>query len=380
MIMSLSDVSTVLITGGNGCLGRFLVDLLQEHFDKTTTEAKKIIRILDNSTDGQDYFRERYGRSDHAFEIEFITGDVRKASTVRRAVKDVQCVFHLAGIVDISMFPGENLMWAVNCRGTQDLLEACYEANVSYVIFTSSVNAVLGVNPLVDAAENDCPKPSEWLYKGYGETKWFAEQMVKDADNLPLANGQRLRTISLRPTVFYGENDRINVPVLLKLAQNGGNNLLQFGNNDTAKIQQTYVGNVAWAHVQALKSLIEHPDDCAGQAYFITDNTPMLSPFQFARPFLEDRRMRLSRFSVPISVIYFVVLTFIFVFNLLLRVWPDWDAVKRTKLPSKAQIMFLRMGVSFDRSKAERVLNYSPRYTYEESVDASRKYYAQMEL
>ena len=44
-------VSSVLITGGNGTLGRSIVDLLLKTFPSVT-----LIRLFDNNSDGEAYF------------------------------------------------------------------------------------------------------------------------------------------------------------------------------------------------------------------------------------------------------------------------------------------------------------------------------------
>ena len=69
------------------------------------------------------------------------------------------------------------------------------------------------------------------------------------AERLVLAaNGQQgLRTVALRPSGIFGENDPLFVPVVISNARKGkmryiignGRNLMDF----------TYVGNVAYSHI-----------------------------------------------------------------------------------------------------------------------------------
>jgi nucleoside-diphosphate-sugar epimerase len=267
-------------------------------------------------------------------------------------------------------------LWLLS--GTQDLLEACFDQNVPYLIYTSSVNSVLGMETVTEGTEKEMPKPQTWFWGGYGETKWYAEQVVLDADNIPLLNGGRLRTLCLRPTTFYGENDAINVPRYLATAQRCGGKLWRIGGEDLT-VQQTYVGNVAWAHLAALEALLKYPEKCAGEAFFVTDNTPAMNVFSFVLPFLEDHGLRLSSFRLPFALVYFGFMVFIFLLNAFRKFFPDWKIPKSVSDFSLSQIAFLNMKASFCRNKAEDRLTYQPLFSFEESIDRSRKYYKHQE-
>jgi dihydroflavonol-4-reductase len=74
-------------------------------------------------------------------DIEKIEGDVLEPDCLKEAFKDVDTVFHLAGI--ISIMPGENsLVRRVNVEGTRNILEAAKEAGVKRLIYTSSIHAI----------------------------------------------------------------------------------------------------------------------------------------------------------------------------------------------------------------------------------------------
>lgn len=204
------------------------------------------------------------------------------------------------------------------------MIEESLSAKVRCFIHTSSVNSVIDKTGGADLAESDCTKPDSWHWQTYGETKWFAEQIVLEADNLPLPNNHTIRTLCLRPTMFYGENDHINISKILQLARGFGGKLVRIGTAEDMTVQQTYVGNVAWAHLLALKALTERPDDCAGRAYFVTDNTPAGNLSEFAEPFLKDSGMKLTSFSIPFKLVYFILLLFLFAVNLVRKFIPEW--------------------------------------------------------
>jgi len=106
-------MSTVLVTGGAGFVGSHLVDALLRRGDR--------VRVLDN-LDPQAH---EGGVAGHlAKDAELITGDLRDAATVARALDGVELVFHQAGMVGNgqSMYQIRRYV-DVNGGGTATLLE-----------------------------------------------------------------------------------------------------------------------------------------------------------------------------------------------------------------------------------------------------------------
>ena len=66
-------------------------------------------------------------------------------------------------------------------------------------------------------------------------------------------------------------------------------------------IQITYVGNAAYAHIVAKNRLREN-SDCAGEVYYITDDTPLDELYVAIKPFVEAQATRLSDWSMPYLV------------------------------------------------------------------------------
>jgi dTDP-L-rhamnose 4-epimerase len=110
-------MSLVLVTGGAGFIGSHTVDrLLQLGFD---------IRILDNLQ------KPVHLKGKPAYipsEAEFILGDVRDKDTIRKALKDVDYVFHLAAYQDY--LPDFSTFFYVNSVGTALLYEIAVEENL----------------------------------------------------------------------------------------------------------------------------------------------------------------------------------------------------------------------------------------------------------
>jgi dihydroflavonol-4-reductase len=118
-------VAKTLVTGGNGFLGSAVVRLLAARGDSLRLTRRKRSK-LDNLED---------------VEHESVQCDVLDRAAVRRALKGVDRVFHLAGLVSMRPEDSERL-FEVNVNGTRIVLEECLRAGVERVLYTSSVGAI----------------------------------------------------------------------------------------------------------------------------------------------------------------------------------------------------------------------------------------------
>ncbi|MCR9073716.1 MAG: NAD(P)-dependent oxidoreductase [Alphaproteobacteria bacterium] len=105
---------TVLITGGSGRLGRFVVDaMLPDHR----------VEVMDVSAPSQD--------------VLYREVDIRDIAAVRSAVRGHDQIIHLAGIDDGTDVP-DHTYFEVNVQGTWNLLRAAEEDGVKKVVLASS--------------------------------------------------------------------------------------------------------------------------------------------------------------------------------------------------------------------------------------------------
>ncbi|ACL03390.1 NAD-dependent epimerase/dehydratase [Desulfatibacillum aliphaticivorans] len=123
-----------LVTGGCGFIGSHISEVLAEKGEK--------VRILDDLSSGYEA-----NIADFADKVEFIKGDIRDSEAVAKAMKGVDGVFHLAGMVSAFDSVERPLVCHdINVTGTLNILNAARDAGVKRVVFASSC-AVYGNNP-----------------------------------------------------------------------------------------------------------------------------------------------------------------------------------------------------------------------------------------
>ena len=130
---------TVLVTGGAGFLGSHLVDRL--------LADGASVRVLDNlSTGSLDNLRaaarwrsnEAASAPSAGTRLEVILGDIRDRELVRRAMRRVEGVFHLAALPPSgASFADPAEFHTVNAQGTLNVLEAALAEGAGRVVFAS---------------------------------------------------------------------------------------------------------------------------------------------------------------------------------------------------------------------------------------------------
>jgi UDP-N-acetylglucosamine 4,6-dehydratase/5-epimerase len=160
----------VVITGGGGTIG---VPLAQKLLDLNV----KTVRLFDQDDSALTFAGDVLKQDKR---IRLFLGKIEDKDRLLRAFQDADVVFHLAAIkhVMVSEYnPYEAV--SVNIIGTENVLQACLEKNVSKLIFASTDKAVNPINT-------------------YGSSKQFGERLVTAA-NLSRGSSQ-----SIFSTVRFG--------------------------------------------------------------------------------------------------------------------------------------------------------------------------------
>jgi UDP-glucose 4-epimerase len=128
----------LLITGGTGSFGNAV---LKRFLDSDLKE----IRIFSRDEKKQDDMRKRYAHP----KLKFYIGDVRDYRSILEATRGVDFIFHAAALKQVpscEFYP----MQAVNTNviGTENVLEAAIQNNVSRVVCLSTDKAVYPINAM----------------------------------------------------------------------------------------------------------------------------------------------------------------------------------------------------------------------------------------
>ena len=180
--------STVLVTGGTGFLGSYVVeDLVDAGHDVVAYDLSTDDRILD-----------KLGVAD---DVTIRRGDVSEATDVIRAVKETGTthIIHLAALLTNTARDNPRAALDVNVAGTNNILEAArtLDDQVERVAWASSAAVYAPPNNY----EGDYIDEDELVYPDtlYGATKEYNEHQARvyyeDYD---------ISHVGLRPTVAYG--------------------------------------------------------------------------------------------------------------------------------------------------------------------------------
>lgn len=257
-----------------------------------------------------------------------------------------------------------------NVHHVNQLVDAAVACNVPYLLHMSSALVCCGTNSNYFAAENTAQVPRQHLLPHYGRSKYEAELLVERANGRPLGdNFGRLRTLTLRPTIMYGELDPWFVCRAMKIANTFHGTLPRISNVYT-RIQPCYVGNVAWA-VLCAKKRIERDASVGGEAFFVTDDTPISDPFDFWQPFLTRRKLKISRWYIPL----YLLILFLNLLHLALRVL---RSIRQVRLGNEWNPQWWNTMCTthfFNRTKITLRLDYDPLYSPDKAVQQSQTYY-----
>lgn len=156
-----------LVTGGTGFIGGALVRRL--------VKLGHSVRVLDNDSRGSSS-----RLSDILHQIEFVKADIRDASAVKAACKDIDICCHLAYVNGTEFFYSKpDLVLDVGVRGMMNILDGCIENHVPEFVLASSseVYQTAPKIPTDETAPLVVPDPRNPRYS-YGGGKIICELMA----------------------------------------------------------------------------------------------------------------------------------------------------------------------------------------------------------
>lgn len=230
----------VLITGATGLLGSHLIKELQqrgEHIRALVLPVENADKLL-------------------AQDVEVVRGDVTDASTLGPAVKDIDLIFHLAGMMGVWRPLADYRL--VNVSGSENLYRAAQAAGVRRFVHTSS-HTVYGLGYGRFMTEKDALKPDP---DPYSITKAEGDRLMRR-----LMLNSDVETVILRPGTFFGPGDRLHFGRMAQKVKNGKGLIIGKGDN---ALPFCYVTDVVQGFL-----LAAYHENAPGNVYNITNDRPL---------------------------------------------------------------------------------------------------------
>jgi nucleoside-diphosphate-sugar epimerase len=321
----------VLVTGGNGFVGRHVVSALLERGDD--------VRVLALPTEETSWLQER-GVAVHR-------GDIRRPETLTEPVRGAEGVLHLAAMMDVWR-PLEDYR-AANVAGTENVSRAALAAGVRRLVHMSS-SSVYGVALGRPADESFplAPFPDPYpVTKAEGDK--LVQRMIAQ-DGLP--------AVIVRPDQIFGPGDHLHFGRMADRLRAGKSIIVGAGDN---ALPLVYVADVVRGLLLALDD-----ERAVGQAYNITNDRP-LTQRQLLDAIAEDVGAAPPRLHVPYRALYAA----------------GYAAERLARIRrSQRQPVVTRLGVNVFGTdnrhaidKAREELGYEPRVSLREGVRLAADWY-----
>jgi dihydroflavonol-4-reductase len=171
------------VTGATGFVGA--------HVARVLAEQGADLRLLVRSTSDL--------RNIEGLKADRVTGDLRSAPSLEKAISGCDVVFHVAADYRLWVKDPEQ-MYRANVEGTRALLEAARKNGVRRVVYTSSV-ATMGFTSNGTVADENSPVSLADMIGHYKRSKFMGEQVAMEAGRA----GQDV--VIVNPSTPIGEMD-----------------------------------------------------------------------------------------------------------------------------------------------------------------------------
>jgi nucleoside-diphosphate-sugar epimerase len=224
----------VLVTGATGFIGSHLVEALVQR----GAQVRCLVR------------NKRHLGWVKDCPVEFVVGNCQEKNSLKQGVKDVDQVFHLAGVTTAVK---EETYFEVNALGTENLVQSCIENNprLKKFIYLSSQAAA---GPCRSGGKKKESDPCEPV-SPYGKSKLLGEQLA-------LSHSHELPLLILRPCAVYGPRDKGFYPLFKCLSKSIK---LCLSDHDQ-HISMCYVQDLVRAILLAAETPTEN-----GEIFFLSD-------------------------------------------------------------------------------------------------------------
>ncbi|MGH7739720.1 MAG: NAD-dependent epimerase/dehydratase family protein [bacterium] len=223
----------ILVTGASGFVGGHLVEALGRQKKKVTLLVRPTSRLAFKPTPN----------------MRLCEGDVTDRFSVEKAMRGVETVYHLAGLLRGADYAHYE---KVNVQGTRNVCEAfARQKKKNRLVYVSSLSAA-GPSEKAGALTEDSPaRPLSF----YGQTKWGGEEIVRSYQ-------EKMKTVILRPGAVYGPREK-DVFEYFKMVKAGW---VFVPGDGSLRVSFVYVADLVEAVLLAGKS-----PKALGQTFFVSD-------------------------------------------------------------------------------------------------------------
>jgi nucleoside-diphosphate-sugar epimerase len=223
-----------LVTGATGFVGSHLAEAL--------VESRFEVRCLVRSTSNLRHLEK--------LPISFTRGDITDSDSLAEAVKDVDYIFHFAGLLTARSSADFR---KINAQGTANLIQACIKHNklCKRFIYCSSLAAAGPAANSTPVSERATPKP----VSAYGQSKLEGETAVKNF-------ASDISYTIIRPPAVYGPRDARTF-LFFKMVKN---HIAPIVGRRDQQFSLVYVKDLVAAVIAAAQS-----PQAEQKTYFITD-------------------------------------------------------------------------------------------------------------
>lgn len=215
-ILRFFNRKNIVVTGGSGLIGRQIVRRL--------TEAGAFLR----SVSLDDIQVEEH--------VEYVKGDLCDFEFCRQVVKDMDCVFHVAGIkgsIEVTKSQPASFLVPLLMMNT-NILEACRVNKVDRVVYTSSIGAYSSAEIFREQAGEEEGPPMD-MFPGWA--KRMAELQIRAYQ---IQYGLKHYAV-VRPCNVYGPGDNFDpanamvIPTLLRRINDGEDPVTIWGDGTSVR-------------------------------------------------------------------------------------------------------------------------------------------------
>lgn len=259
--------SPVLVTGASGFVGSHLAEAL--------ARRKVYVKLLVRTTSRLPF------KPTPSMELCF--GDVTDLESLRKAIRGVEVVYHLAGLLRGADFSAYQ---KVNAEGTRNVCRAAEGVKgLKRLVYVSSLSAA-GPSPLGGEVDETTPcHPVSF----YGQTKRMGEEIA-------LSYRGKFDITILRPAAVYGPRET-DIFEYFKMVQQG---LVVNGGDGRQRVSFIYVDDL----VESIL-LAAHSAKARSQIYFVSDGKN-LDWNELAGQIGRELKKTYKTFNVPLGIVRIV--------------------------------------------------------------------------